>query len=288
MATTKADQTQTSPGVDVDDRVPLLLRRVGPKTFWDERRTILWWSGGAAVLSGIVIMLYPSIAGGPEMEELLDRLPPAVQAMMGEDIDLTTAPGYLNIRLFTFIAPIIFLVYAIGRGTAAVAGEEQRGTMDLLLANPVWRPRIVVEKFGAMLVGLIIIGVGLWLGIVFGALIVGVDLSFSRVAQATVMGVLLGAFHGGLALAIGGGTGRTGLAMGVSAAVAIAGYFLHTLAPLVVWLEPFQVLSPFYFYIEDAPMIQGMNAGHALMLALLSTILLVVAAFSFQRRDIQV
>lgn len=288
MATTKADQTQTSPGVDVDDRVPLLLRRVGPKTFWDERRTILWWSGGAVVLSGIVIMLYPSIAGGPEMEELLDRLPPAVQAMMGEDIDLTTVQGYLNIRLFTFIAPIIFLVYAIGRGTAAVAGEEQRGTMDLLLANPVWRPRIVVEKFGAMLVGLIIIGVGLWLGIVFGALIVGVDLSFSRVAQATVMGVLLGAFHGTLALAIGGGTGRTGLAMGVSAAVAIAGYFLHTLAPLVVWLEPFQVLSPFYFYIEDAPMMQGMNAGHALMLALLSTILLVVAAFSFQRRDIQV
>jgi ABC-2 type transport system permease protein len=266
---------------------PVLLRSVGLKTFWDERRSLVWWSSGAAILSAIIVMLYPSIAAGPELEELIERLPPALRALMGEHIDLTTAPGYVNLRLFTFVAPIIFLVYSIGRGTSAVAGEEIRGTMDLLLAHPVKRWRVVVEKSGEMIAGLVIIGFGLWIGIVIGAVAVGVDLNFSRAAQATLMGLLLAIFHGSLALAIGGATGRTGPAIGGSAAVGIAGYFLHTLAPLVDWLEPFQILSPFYYYIEDPAMLQGMNLGHAIVLTALSVILVAIAVVTFQRRDVQ-
>jgi ABC-2 type transport system permease protein len=289
VATTESARTEqarstTSTGI----RIAFLLRSVGLKTLWDERRSILWWSGGTAILSAIVILLWPSIAAGPELEELIERLPPALQAMMGENIDLTSVPGYLNLRLFTFIAPIIFLVYAIGRGTAAVAGEEDRGTMDVLLSHPVERWRIVVEKFTTMLFGLIVVGLALWVGLVLGALAVNVDLNISRAAQATFMVILLGMFHGALALAIGAGTGRTGLATGIAATVGIAGYFLHTLAPLVDWLEPFQVLSPFYYYIEDPAIMQRMNTGHAVVLVVLSLILLLTGVLSFQQRDVQV
>lgn len=283
-----ADQTRPSSSTRLDAKTPLLLRSVGLKTIWDERKSIFWWGGGTAVLSAIVIMLYPSIASGPELEQLLEQLPPAIQAMMGENIDLTTPEGYLNLRMFTFIAPVIFLTYAIGRGTAAVAGEERRGTLDLLLSHPVRRWRIIVEKSASMLVGLIMIGFGLWLGTVAGALLVDVEMNFGRLAQATLMSVLLGTFYGGLALAIGGGSGRTGLAMGISAAVAIVGYFLHTLAPLVDWLDPWKVLSPFYYYIEQPAVLDGMNAAHATVLALLSLVLVAAAVIVFRNRDVQV
>jgi ABC-2 type transport system permease protein len=102
------------------------------------------------------------------------------------------------------------------------------------------------------------------------------------------MGVLLGIVHGSLALALGGHTGRTGLAIGVSAAAGIAGYFLHTLAPLIDWLEPFRILSPFYYYIGHSPMLRGLNPEYAVVLALMSLALVGIAAVAFQRRDVQV
>ena len=239
-------------------------------------------------MSAIVIMLYPSIDGGAELEALFEQMPPAIRAMMGDQIDLSTAAGYLDLRMFTAIAPIIFLVYAIGRGAAAIAGEERRGTMDLLLAHPVRRWRIVVESAAAMFAGLAVIGLALWAGLVIGGVILDVDFSLSRAGQATVMGVLLGWVFGTLALLIGGQTGATGLAIGVSSASAIATYFLHTLAPLVDWLEPFRILSPFYYYIGHSPMLQGFNGNYAIVLALLSIVFTALAAVAFQRRDVHV
>jgi ABC-2 type transport system permease protein len=286
-ATETTHQESIHPQFETVPSTPLLLRSVGLKTFWDERHSILWWTGGSAVLSAVIIMLYPSIAV-PELEELLERMPPAIQALMGEEIDLATVAGYLDLRMFTFLAPIVFLIYAIGRGTAAIAGEEHRGTMDLLLALPVQRWRIAVEKSMTMLTGLGIIGLGLWAGLVVGGIIVDVQFDISRAFQATVMGILLGMFHGGLALLIGGATGRTGLAIGVSAAAGVFGYLLQTLAPLVDWLQPFQILSPFYYYIDDSAMRNGMNLGHAMVLVVLAAILILAAATAFERRDVQV
>jgi ABC-2 type transport system permease protein len=269
-------------------RVPVLLRSVGLKSIWDQRTSLLWWAGGTALMSAIVIMLYPSIDGGEELEALFEQMPPAIRAMMGEEIDLSTAAGYLDLRMFTAIAPIIFLVYAIGRGNGAIAGEENRGTMDLLLSQPVKRWRIVVENALAMLVGLSVVGIAIWGGLVVGALIMDVEFSLTRAGLATGMGVLLGMTHGTLALALGGHTGRTGLTIGVSAAVGIAGYFLQTLASLVDWLEPFQILSPFHYYIGQSTMLQGFNGTHALILTIISVALVAVGVLAFQRRDVQV
>jgi ABC-2 type transport system permease protein len=269
-------------------RIPLALRSVGLKAIWDQRKSLLWWCAGTALMSAIVIMLYPSIDGGEELEALIEQLPPPVRAMMGEQIDLSTAAGYLDLRMFTAIAPIIFLVYAIGRGTAAIAGEENRGTMDLLLAHPVKRWRLVVESAASMLFGLAVIGIALWAGLVIGGLIMDVDYSVTWAGHATLMGVLLGIVHGSLALALGGHTGRTGLAIGVSAAAGIAGYFLHTLAPLIDWLEPFRILSPFYYYIGHSPMLRGLNPEYAVVLALMALALVGIAVVAFERRDVQV
>ena len=37
--------------------------------------------------------------------------------------------------------PLLLLVYAIGAGSRAIAGEEESGTLDLLLAHPLSRRR---------------------------------------------------------------------------------------------------------------------------------------------------
>ena len=42
--------------------------------------------------------------------------------------------------------PALFLVASVGNGAGSIAGEEERGTLDLLLSEPLSRTRIAVEK----------------------------------------------------------------------------------------------------------------------------------------------
>ena len=66
---------------------------------------------------------------------------------------MSTPLGYLQIELMSFMAPILVILYAVMAGSAAVAGEESRRTLDLLVTAPVSRRRIVIEKAIAMVVG---------------------------------------------------------------------------------------------------------------------------------------
>jgi ABC-2 type transport system permease protein len=270
-----------------NQRAPLVLRSVGLKSVWDQRFSLLWWTGGTALLAALVVILYPHIDTGEELEALFEQLPGPIQAMIGEQIDLSTAAGYLDIRMFTTIAPIIFLVYAIWRGMTAIAGEEHRGTLDLLLSQPVNRWKVVVENAVSMLFGLTLIGLALWFGLIIGAVSADVEFSFARTGAATLMGVLLGMVFGSMALAVGSQTGKSGQSIGIPVATAVGTYLLHSLAPLVDWLEPARVLSPFYFYIGHSTMLQGFNLSNAIVLAAIALVLVGLATLAFGRRDIQ-
>ena len=122
------------------------------KALWDRRRSIVWWAIGMAALAGITVAFYPSIRDDAEgFESLFDSMPEGLLNMFGIDsaAELVTATGLVNSRIYAGIGPLILAVLGISLGTAAVAGEEQDGTLDLLLAQPVSRTRIVLAKAAA-------------------------------------------------------------------------------------------------------------------------------------------
>ena len=133
-----------------------MLRSVALKMLHDQWRILAVWSVLAAILAAFYLSLYPSIGSVDEMRRLLDAMPPELRAMFSiEGADLGTPAGYLNMELFTFMLPLIVAAVTVTAGSGATAGEEERGTLELLLANPIGRWRIVVEKAlgGALLAG---------------------------------------------------------------------------------------------------------------------------------------
>jgi ABC-2 type transport system permease protein len=265
-----------------------MLRNVFLKTLRDQRRALLWWGVGLSALALYIILFYPSIGMSPEINRLLEEMPEALtKTIMGEFLDLTSPEGYLNSQLF-FMLPLLFLIFTIGFASNAIAGEEERGTMDLLLSNPLPRWRVVAEKFAAMAVATLVLAFAFWLGLAIGAIAARVEISFGRMAEAMLSGALLGLAFGALALALGCTSGNRGLSMGVASGVAVATYFLNSLAPVVEVLEPYRRLSPFYYFIGADPLKNGLNPGHAAVLIGLTAVLLVVALFAFERRDLAV
>ncbi len=115
------------------------------------------------------------------------------------------------------MVPVLFIV-AVGNGAGAIAGEEERGTLDLLLSKPVTRTRIAVEKLGAMCVEVVGLGVVLWVALWIGARAFTMDVSAAHLAAATVVLVVLAITYGAVAFMLAAATGRKSLAVGVTVA----------------------------------------------------------------------
>ena len=127
-----------------------MLRSVLAKTVRDGRRSLAWWSLGLLGVVLLTVGFWPSVRDSPELARFAQNAPDVLKAFTGGELDFATAVGYLEARLFALVVPVLFLVYAIGAGARAIAGEEEAGTLDLLLSLPLARTRLVLEKAGAL------------------------------------------------------------------------------------------------------------------------------------------
>ena len=266
-----------------------MLRNVVLKTLHDRGRSLLFWGIGFILLAAILIAFFPVIRDSPFISEYLESFPEEFLALFaGEVTDYTSPEGFLNGELFFLMYPLLLLVFAIGFGSSAIAGEEERGTLDLLLSNPLNRWRLVLEKFIAMLLCTLLLVIIFWATLAIGGAIIDMGLNLLRLAAVCFSGFLLAISFGTIALAMGCARGKSGLSLGVSGALGVYAYMLNALAPLIDWLEPFQVASPFYYYIDANPLTNGLNSAHAGVLIGLTIVFLVIAIFTFERRDLSV
>ena len=265
-----------------------MLRSIAFKSLRDASRGFLWWSLGLIGFVALIVSVYPTVHSNPGLKKLAEDYPEALQAFIafGGPVDYSSAAGYLGIELFSLMVPLLLLVAAIGNGAGAIAGEEERGTLELLLANPVSRRRVVLEKAAALVLELAALGLVLLLALWIGALVVGMDISVGHLAAATLGAVLLAIAYGEIAVLVGAATGRRSLAIGVTAAAGVAAYLVNGLAPLVDALEAPQKLSPFYHYAVGDPLRHGLSGWHTLVLAGIALAAIALAPAAFSRRDV--
>ena len=263
-----------------------LLRRVWTKTVRDQRRALVGWSVALAGLCLLQVSYFPTIQDqAAQFEQLIESYPPAMQAFLGDLSGITTGPGYLRAQLFSLMLPLLFLVFAIARGADLVAGEEERGALDLTLSLPVSRRRVVLEKAAGLAALVALLGLVVWLVLALGDLAFGMDVGAARLAAAVLMLVLLGWTGGALALAAGCVRGRKGMAIAAASGVMVVSYLLAGLSRLVPDLEAARPFSLFHQYGGGDALRDGLGWG-ALALLAVTVLLLALAVWSFERRDV--
>jgi ABC-2 type transport system permease protein len=263
-----------------------MLRDVLLKTLRDQRRSYPAWSVSVVLLAAMYISLWPSLRDS-SMADFLDQMPEAFRSLFAmAGADLSTPVGYIQVEFLSFMGPMLVILYAVLAGSAAVAGEEDRRTLDLLLATPVTRTRVVIDKAGAMVLGTLGLVVVLGASIVVEGSLVDMALPVDKVAAAMLHLGLLGLVFGALAMLVGAGTGRLGLSRGVPALVAVVAYAVNGLGGFVSWLEPWQRLSPFFQYAAHDPLRHGVSWVAAAVAAATVVALVGGAVWSFERRDV--
>jgi ABC-2 type transport system permease protein len=261
-----------------------MLDSIYLKTLRDQRHGLLGWSIGVALLVLVESLIWPSFKDMPDIEELFDQYPSYMKELF--DIEsMTSGMGFLNAELFTLLLPALFLVFAISRGARLIAGEEELGTLDVLLVTPLSGARVLLEKALGLVTSVVLLGVALLATTVACSLSIGMGISVGEALAGCVAMVLLGAEFGLLALAIGAATGRRAVAMAVPGALAVAAYVLYVAGALLEEVDPWQELSPVHQAIKEGPL--GGGFPPSFLLLVLGCVVITVAALPvLERRDI--
>ena len=257
----------------------------------DRRRAWIWWAISLVAMALMIAASFGALEGQDALNESFEEMPESIQVLMGIDADLalTSPPGYLNSQWFANFLPLLLSIYGIGLGARLLAGEEGAGRLELLLAHPVPRRRVLADRGWAALALL----VTLWLvaSLSLGVLLApfGLDgIGFGALSAASASALLLGLLHTAMTYAVGAWSGSRGLAIAVGSGVTGGGFLLQSLASISDALRPVRWLSPWHWFIDARPILDGWGPMLVPTLATLalSAVVVAVGAWRFQTRDI--
>ncbi|MEN8114955.1 MAG: ABC transporter permease subunit [Actinomycetota bacterium] len=220
------------------------------------------------------------------MATLTEAFPPELLSLFGGG-DMSTPEGWYQIETFGMMAPIAVMVVTIAVGARALAGEEARNTMGLLLANPVKRSTVIYQKTMAMALFAFTVGFATFAGVVGGSLLGNLGMSIGNIAATCLLVTLLGLAYGGIALALGAATGKARIASFGTTGLALIAFVANGLLPFSENLSGLVKWQPFYYYLSSDPLMNGMDWGHGAVLAGLFVVLLALSVLLFNRRDLR-
>lgn len=161
-----------------------------------------------------------------------------------------TLPGALTLGLQHPLAIAFVAVFAVGSPVSAVAGERERGTLEVLLSRPISRRRHYAIVAAAVLVMVGLAVAALLVGQVAGAVAVGVadELDLELLPLVFLNGWLMWAAFASVALAASVSFDRAGPALGVALGFLLVNYFFEILGSLwdaAEWLQPYSLFHHF-------------------------------------------
>ncbi len=220
------------------------------------------------------------------MAGFADSFPEVLLSLFGGG-DMSTPEGWYQIETFGMMAPIAVMVATVVIGSRALAGEEENRTMGLLLANPVRRSTVLLQKTLTMTLYGFAVGLATFAGVAGGSLLGGLGMSIGNIAATSLLVTLVGLAFGAFALALSAATGRVRVAVFGTVGVALVLFVLNALLPFNDSLVGYAKISPFYYYLSSDPLMNGMHWGHGAVLTTLIVVLVALALVLFQRRDLR-
>lgn len=256
-------------------------------TFQWFRGQILGWGLGIAAL-GVLIVAFYKVFGERQGDfmKMIESYPPEFLAFFGTDANGMMSPeGYLGMYSFSFL-PIIIGFFALMAGSNLIAGDEERGRLDLVIAHPVGRSAFFLGRLVAFVgatVGVLLLG---WLGFCVLLNSSTLEITWGEMALPFLSSLAQALIYGTLALLLSMVLPARNFASIISGLVMIVGYVLSSMASLNENLETVAKLFP-YSYFQGSEAFNNLNLTWLIILLGVSAVMALLAWWRFTRRDIR-
>lgn len=249
-------------------------------------RGLIGWSLGIAAVLFLYLPLYPLFGSGGQLQDILKAMPKQLVDTIGYD-QIATGAGYAQSTFYGLLGFLLVTIAAVLWSSAAIAGAEESGRLELDLAHGIGRMQYATESAATVLLRL------LWLGALSGIIvwalngpaemgihpphIIGAVLALTGLA---FLSAAAGLFAGAL-------TGRKAWATGIAAGIAVLGYVFQAVAKQSKDLEWLNTLSPYYWVYHQAPLQDSVAVGGLLLTWGIAVALAAASALALSRRDLR-
>jgi ABC-2 type transport system permease protein len=224
-----------------------------------------------------------------------------IQAIMGgENIRIDHAADMISISYVHPLTIFILSIWAIGRASGAIAGEIDRGTMELLLAQPIRRGQVVLSHLCVDLCTIPVLCLSMWAGTWLGAYLVGFvgNPSETLAVNPWVFGpglanvALLVFAISGLTIWVSSAGRFRWRVLGLAVVVALVQFLVNLIGQLWDPAAPLRPLTVFYYYQPQPIILESdwyqqpaiwLRMG---VLAAVGTVGYGMALWTFCRRDL--
>ena len=232
--------------------------------------------------------IYPSTASLSEasINEMLNN--PAIKLLLGNLQFDNSFESYLSTKALMF-AGLILGGFTAWMTAGFLSGEIDHKTIDILLAQPVRRGRIVLARYAALVLTVTVIILAALTGLVVAVQALDIETSIPWLAYSMgYMGMVTLAF-GAIALFVSACMSDGRRAALTSLGVLVIMYFLETIGSVVDLLGPIRYLSLFHYARYNAMLMsKTLSLADIGVLLAVAIVFVALAAYVFRRRDINV
>jgi ABC-2 type transport system permease protein len=258
--------------------------------FWTLRILPIW-----LLIATIIFLFQVAICGILHDNEsvkiflqFIDKLPFAKSVLGGEALQLGNVSGLIAIGYNHPLVLILYMLFAVGVPTGLLAGEVQKGTMELILSRHVAKNHTYIFAGLITVTGMFALVLVMFLGTIFATNLYdfGQAIPLYSFFKAAVNGGLLASAVGGIAL-LAAACFQRNTAVWLTVAYLMVNYFISVIAewwPLINFLTPITI----FHYVDGQKIFSGAGWPFGDMTVLVS--ILAVSTFLggviWSRRDL--
>jgi ABC-2 type transport system permease protein len=237
-----------------------------------------WWLLGMVAFCAAIVYITPSFT--KPFYNAVQQTPWLAQLFF--DTPTNTNTGVLGTLLFTFL-PALVVIFGL---TLALkwSADLENGRLELIFSTPQARLRVLLERFGANVLVVLLAPVLIWLVLIVGAQLINLNINQDRVFAASFSMLPLALITIGLVYALAGRL-RYGAVLGLVTAYLALSYLEETLeglVPIPSWIGQISI-----FHLYGNPIFGVLDWGHVLGMTGVGIALLVIGLVQFRSADVE-
>jgi ABC-2 type transport system permease protein len=248
-------------------------------------RGSLAMAAGVVLLTALYVWMFPRITESVDLDRYVEAWPPALREAFGAT-QLGSIEGFLAAELYAFVWVLLLGIYLAYAAASTIAGPVEDDRMDLLLALPISRRRLLAERFASLLVPIVVLNAVVPVAVYAAVLLIEESLSVADLLAVHLLSVPYLLTTAGVGLGCSVALDRESVAQRAAMAIVFGLFLVDSVVSNTefAWLG---AASPSRYYDPTAILVEGdPGLAGAAVLTGAAVALLAGSAAWFSRRDV--
>lgn len=259
------------------------------RTILDRKRSLLVFLSIGVAMMWMYVVTYPTVqATSATVADFVKALPPELSKAFALDPrSFTTFEGFVAGKQFSMVWPMMMVMLVAGLAANYIAGEVEKGTIELVLSQPISRLRIITSKVLSGVAVCALFSFVTVLSVIPLTRIYGITTPESHFWLVSGIGFCFGLAVFGLSMFASAFMSERGKALFLAIGVLLAMYVVNIVALLKVSLEDIKFASYFYYFDYSGMLLDG-KIGKLSAIVLLGAFFgfIIAGVMRFNKRDI--